>query len=336
MSKLNSPDTTSFLPAAGGADVTSKTADQPKRPAILIPSLFGTLIVIGFFVGFIGWSATAKLESAAVAIGKVVVESNRRTVEHLEGGIVSELLVSEGRDVEQGDALIILDRTRVQARLDLLNGQLAATERQLELFNQRIAAKEKLLAEGWSSEVELISLQVEAVELEGTISELKAQLLDAQDAFERTIIRAPIGGTIVGLRIHSNQEVVDAGEPLMDIVPSDEPLIVEASVDPIDSEVVRAGLDALVHLTPYGQRNVRPVMGMVLSVSADVMIDERSGQSYFLARVELMEDPADVVPGAILYAGMPVEVMIVTGESTLLDFFIQPVRRAFDRALREN
>ena len=117
----------------------------PPRPAIVGPTALGVAIVLAFFVGFLGWASTARLQSAAVAQGKVVVEANRRTIEHLEGGIVGDILVSEGQPVRAGDQLIILDRTRVQARLDLINGQLAATGRQFELINQRIGAKQELL-----------------------------------------------------------------------------------------------------------------------------------------------------------------------------------------------
>jgi len=307
----------------------------PERPRVAVPVVVGCVIAVVFFGGFVGWSAFARLSSAAIAQGTVKVESNRKTVQHLEGGIVSRILVAEGQVVASGQELIELEQTKVKARISLLKGQIAANQRQLQLLGEEIESVESLLQRGLASKPRLLGLQRRVAELEGDLKRVQAEMIDAEDTLRRSMIRAPISGTVVGLAVHTLGGVIAAGEKLMDIVPSDERLIVEANVDPNDIDVIHGGLDAEVYLTAYSRRSVTPIKGRVLSVSADQITDARTGQGYFLARVVLTEDPAEVFPEAALYPGMPAEVMIVAGDTTLLNFMIEPFVRSFNRAFRE-
>ena len=112
-------------------------------------------------------------------------------------------------------------------------------------------------------------------------------------------------------------------------------MIIESQVDPNDIDVVHAGLPAQVRLTAFNQRNLAPIEGKVLTVSADRLTDERSGVPYFLARVILVEDLAKDLAVA-LYPGMQAEVMIVTGERTVLDYVFRPLSQSLGRAFRED
>ncbi len=322
--------------AESGATSAASSFELPTRPNILMPVLLGCLVTFVFFGGFIAWSSFAKLSSAAIAPGSVTVEANRKTIQHLEGGIVSRILVAEGQKVEMGDTLIELDQTKVQTRLSLLEGQIEASKRQLKLLNEEIESVEKLLKDGLAAKPRLLGLQRREAEVSGELNQLSAQILDAEDGMKRSVIRATIDGTVVGLSVHSPGGVITAGERLMDIVPRDARLIIEANVDPNDIDIIHSGLQAMVYLTAFSQRSSIPIKARVISVSADHMTDNRTGQTYFLAQVELIEDPADVFPGASLYPGMPAEVMIVIGDTTLLDFLLQPVIRSFTRAFRES
>ena len=100
--------------------------------------------------------------------------------------------------------------------------------------------------------------------------------------------------------------------------------------------MVRPQLTAYVRLTAFNQRNMSPLRGQVLTVSADRVLDERDGRAYFVAQVELVDDPTEQLPNAALYPGMQAEVMIVTGKRTALDYFFLPLRRGFERAFRED
>jgi hypothetical protein len=109
-----------------------------------------------------------------------------------------------------------------------------------------------------------------------------------------------IATAVVGLKIHTVGGVIAPGSALMDIVPSAENLVIEANVDPIDIDVVYPGLEAQVRLTAFSMRNTKPLEGRVMSVSADRLIDERTGQAYYRARIELTENPAKAFDGAML------------------------------------
>ena len=163
--------------------------------------------------------------------------------------------------------------------------------------------------------------------------ELGEQLRVAEDVLARSRIVAPLDGTVVGLQVHTVGGVVGAAEPLVHIIPSDDRLIVEARIDPTDIDVVRAGLTARVDLTPFNSRHSASIDGTVVSVSADSLVDERSGATYYLARIEL--DDRGPAPGVTLHPGMPAQVMIITGRHTVIDYLIEPLTRSFKGALRE-
>ncbi len=304
-------------------------------PDIRKPVALGLIVLAVLFGGFGVWSAGAPLESAAIARGAVKVENNRKTVQHLEGGIVRKIHFREGDTVTAGDVVIELDQTKVRARLSLLEGQTEAEREQLRLIEEEMTAVGSLVKQGLAQKPRLLALQRRAAELKGNRTQLEAQIVDAEDALERTRIKATASGTIVGLRVHTPGGVITAGKPLMDIVPRDERLVIEASIDPIDIDVVRPGLEAVVYLTPYNRRSMVPLKGNVITISADQMTDERSGSAYYLGLVELVDDVSKVGEGAKLYPGMPVEVMIVTGKRTLFDMLIQPLRGSYNRAFRE-
>ena len=169
-------------------------------------------------------------------------------------------------------------------------------------------------------------------EVQTELLELGERLRVAEDVLQRSRITAPLDGTVVGLQVHTVGGVVGPAEPLVHIVPSNEKLIVEAQVDPIDIDVVRAGLTARVDLTPFNARHSASIAGTVVSVSADSLVDENTGRSYYLARIELDET---ATPGVSLRPGMPAQVMILTGRQTIMQYLIKPITQSFNVAFRE-
>ena len=129
--------------------------------------------------------------------------------------------------------------------------------------------------------------------------------------------------------------MIQPGQRLLDVVPGNEKLVIEARVDPIDIDVVYAGLPAQVRLSAFNQRITPTVDGTVSWVSADRLTDESTGEAYYTARVEL-DDPDDPrLEGLTLQPGMPAEVLIRTGERTLVDYLVRPVAQSISRSLRE-
>ncbi len=112
--------------------------------------------------------------------------------------------------------------------------------------------------------------------------------------------------------------------------------MVDARVDPIDIDVVHQGMPAEVRLTVFQQRTTPTLKGSVKRVSADALIDRVTGMSYYTARIEIdAGELKNLQGGAKLYPGMPVEVIIVSGERTVLEYLLDPIVSSFGRAFRE-
>jgi HlyD family type I secretion membrane fusion protein len=415
----------------------------------------GFAIIVGFSGSFSAWSVMAPIEGAVVAPGIVGVDSTRKTVQHLEGGIIGEILVREGGTVSTGDVVIRLQNTvpasilnelqaqyfearATEARLiaerdgretiafppellekvadlavqDAILGQQSIHESRWKLMDERLTILERTIG-GLESEIlglegqitsgkiqltlideelddtlslynkqlinkpRLLALQRDKAKLEGAINnftasvgaarqrieearmrkaelqtaaatevvaqlqeartrayELSQQIAAAQDVMGRTVIRAPIDGIVVGLKVHTIGGVIAAGQPLLDIVPSNDTLVVHATIDPLDIDQVEAGLPATVWLSALNRRNHEPIEGVVQMISADRLTDATTGFAYYLARVELQPD-ALKAKAITIQPGMSAEVMIRTGARTPLDYLTAPIARFLSRALRE-
>lgn len=434
------------------------SGDPPRRVS---DSARGTIIagisILTVFFGGLGtWAALAPLDSAVIAPGVFKVEGNRKTVKHLDGGIVAKLLVKEGDRVEKGQLLIRLDETDARARIDIFSGQydsLKALEsrllaerdgldtirfpdflldrggddnvaeilagqinvfetrraslagqiavlrqriaqlrteiggfqtqkrsqdRQLELIREELAGTRQLYEKGWSPKFRVLALERKAASLEGesgklsadiartrqAIGETKLQIAQlqkerlaeattelrdvqtrlgeveprlrwAEEMLSRTELVAPEAGYVLGLTAFTVGGVIAPGERVLDIVPADNTLIIEARIQPSDIDDVYAGMSAEVQLTAYKSRVVPTVEGVVTKVSADRFTDERSGDAYYLVYVEVDPDSLASSHNISLYPGMPAQVMIATGARTALDYLLSPLTSSFDRAFRE-
>lgn len=313
--------------------VADPTSDRPPAQRWI---RWGYLVLGGFLGAVVLWGFLAPIESAAIAIGSVSLDTNRKTVQHLEGGIVEKLMVKEGQSVEKDQVLIQLDTTQPRARIELLKAKIKSSESQLALLRSEIDTVEGLLKKGLAQRPRLLALQRREAELVGELGENQAQLRVAEDAIARAAIKAPVSGVVIDLKIHTTGGVIKAGEPLMAIVPRDEPLTIEAQIEPNDIDVVRPGLAAHVRLTPYNVRFAPPMPGKVVSVSADRFTDPKSNAAYYMARIELTRKPSDIDPSIKLYPGMPAEVIIVTGERTMFAYLAAPITRSFRKAFRED
>jgi HlyD family secretion protein len=434
-----------------------KSAATPfDRLRILAIGAFS--IVCIFVIGFGLWATFAPLESAAIASGAVEAESSRKTIQHLEGGIIGRILVKDGDEVATGQPLIRLDDTRAYANVLVLQMQLleaqalearllaerdgrtvidfpqvpgqvaqdaqeftqvtagqvkifetrrklqtsrieviqqrkaqteqeiaglrfqaAATLKRAAIIKDELAGVAPLVAKGLQTRVRLLRLEREQAEIDGRYGDILAQIsraeqsigesqamilklesdqntevaqslrdtqaliaqLDeriqaASDILARTIIRAPEAGTVTDLRIHTPGGVVAAGEPLLDLVPRQDRLIVRALVKPEDIDLVRPGLEARVRLLSYKHRRVPPVDGVLTYVSADSLVSKETERAYYTARVRIDEASLHSLPDVEIMPGMPVEVMIKTGEFTVAHYVLRPVFDSFNRAFRED
>ena len=425
------------------------------------PTIAGFAMLLVAFGGFMLWAALMPLSSAIIAGGTVVVDSHRKTIKHLEGGVVAEVAVREGEPVEAGEVLLHLDDTQLLANREVLRTRLATEQaRAARLFSEQAETEAVLLPpdlvdqgredpevakvlEGQArifatrkaslaGEVEILRrrmeqlrLQIEGLEkqakargsqlalareeLEGLRSlearghapksrrlalerekeqiqgayattladlgrdrealgeteleiaqvrrrfeeaiaaelreaeaaehDLGQQLSAVEDSLERTVVRAPVAGRVVGLRVHAVGAVVDPGEALMDLVPADEPLVIEAQVAPGDIQNVQLGQKAELRFAAFRGRAAPIIDGRVTLVSADSLLEPTTRTPYYAVRVMIPETELTKLGGAAgdepLIPGMPAEVVILTGERTLLDYLLDPLTDTFRLAFRE-
>jgi membrane fusion protein, epimerase transport system len=420
----------------------------------------GYVIVITVFVFFGGWSLLAPLGSASLAPGTVTVEVYRKTVQHLEGGIVKAIHVRDGDTISKGQVLIELEDTSSHAQLETLRGQLfsalarearlnaerdskAAVSYPEDLTNvistdpraqeavrvqdqtfsirkrsrageigilkeqrqqllskiegiksqrtsrsnlsnslkkelsdlramlkegyvekQKVSEMERRLEESEGdlgdyianittsqtqiSEIGLKILQIdkefqrevieELSKAQAELSELREKIQWLDDTVTRTVIKAPVSGMVLGLTVHTLGAVIAPGGRLLDIVPQQEKLVIEAKVSPVDIDRVQSGQICEIRFSSFKAIKTPKVSGRLTSLSADSLTDEQAKTSYYLARVEVDKANLDELRqhGLKLLPGMPAEVLINTGERTFFQYLMQPISNIFARSLIED
>lgn len=167
------------------------------------------------------------------------------------------------------------------------------------------------------------------------ITLLEQQLRSSRDAARRQAIVAPVSGTVVGLKVFTVGGVIAPGAAVLDIVPDQSPLIVDARIDVDDVAHAQAGMPAQVRLSAYPATSAPLLDGTLRDLSADRLTDPGTGRAYYLAQVVIDPPSLRDAPGLVLKPGMAAEVFLLAGERTPLQYFIEPIRNSMRRALRQ-
>lgn len=440
-----------------------RTARPPNedRPPGLDESLrkyaiAGWLILALFFGGFGIWALIAPLNGAVVSNAIVKVQGNRKSVQHLDGGIVKQLNVKEGDLVKAGEVLVVLDdsqaraefevlsqqqmvlhatdvrlsaelnhslqlspppdiaahldepdvknmwgaqtqqfmsrraallgdRKVIQEKINQLQEQIVGSEKQVIAYAQQIDSVKKelqnitpLVERGLIAQPRRLQLERSAYALEGQIAQTTAdiarfrqaiaeqtqqiaqldndqmtgvtkdlrdtqalllevipRLMNAKAALGRMEIRSPYTGQVVGLNVFAVGAVIQRGDKILDIVPDDDALTVEAQIAVDDISEVHPGMVAEIQLTAYKQRITPMIHGDVVQVSADRLTDNRTGLPYYTALVRINQKELVQLRDVHLYPGMPARVMIPTIERTAFDYLVGPLAASFNTAFRQ-
>jgi HlyD family secretion protein len=208
---------------------------------------------------------------------------------------------------------------------------------------QFVAAKAQ--AKGKIAETELQVIQVdkdlstevskELREVNDKIGELVERKVTAEDQLRRIEIRAPQDGVVLQSNVHTVGGVIAAGDTIMQIVPQQDALAVEAKVNPQDVDQVRIGQKVLMRFSAFNQRTTPEVTGNVVRLSPDTTTDQRTGQSFYTIRVAIPPAELARLDNVKLIPGMPVETFVQTGERTMLAYLAKPLHDQFMRAFRE-
>lgn len=410
------------------------------------------------FGGFLLWAALAPLDEGVPTPGMVTIDTKRKSVQHLTGGIVKEVLVREGDTVKEGQIVMRLDeaiskanyesvrqrylglssmqsrlkaeqtgaarvsfdkdvleaaaadpymaqqvnnqrqlfesrRLALQADLQVfqetmegLKAQRDATQamtvqrqQQLALLKEELSNTRELVKDGYAPrnrqmELERMVADVQAnlADLNGSTiritraiaeasqrslarqseyrKEVESQMADvsrevqadaekyvAQKAdLQRVEIRSPAAGQILGLTVQTVGAVVQPGQKLMDVVPDQQSLVLEAHIAPHLIDKVHAGLSADVRFNAFAHSPQLVVEGKVLSVSGDLLGDPQNPQAvYYLARLAVTPEGLKVLGSRQMQPGMPAEVVIKTGERSMLKYLLSPLTKRLAGAMKE-
>jgi HlyD family secretion protein len=200
-------------------------------------------------------------------------------------------------------------------------------------------------SKGKVSEIELQIIQIdqdlrsevaaELREVQSKLAELSERKVAAEDQLKRIDITSPQDGVVHQMTAHTVGGVIQAGEPIMLIVPAGDELTVEARVAPQDIDQVAVGQEALLRLSAFNQRTTPELKGTLKTVSADLSIDQKTGIGFYVARIRLEKDEVARLKGLSLTPGMPAEVFFPTHERTILSYLIKPLSDQVERAFRE-
>jgi HlyD family type I secretion membrane fusion protein len=224
--------------------------------------------------------------------------------------------------------LLALQRAAAQIRGDraVLGAEAAKLRtKQSEIRMQRFQVEREAAAEAANA---LRTIQ-------GTVAEVQDKLSAARQVLARTEIRAPVSGIVMGLHPTTIGGVIQRGEPLMDVVPSDRRLVVAVRVSPKDADDLQSGQSASIRFDASGAKTAPVIGGTLQKFSADALTDARTGELYFEAEVAVPEADVRKLPRELLKPGVPAEVLIKTGERTALGYLLAPITRVRFQALRE-
>ena len=219
---------------------------------------------------------------------------------------------------------------REGARLEGERGVLVATRSQTKGKVSEIELQILQLDHDLSSEVAR-----ELREVDAKIGEMVERKVAAEDQLKRTELRAPQDGTVHQTTIHTVGGVIAPGEQVMLIVPDADTLKIEAKISPQDVDQLREGQTAVLRFSAFSQRTTPEINGSLSRVSPDTVTDQRTGQTYYTARVAVEADEISRLGAVKLVPGMPVEVFIQTGERKVLSYLVKPLSDQFARAFRE-
>ena len=269
-----------------------------------------------------------QLQAEIVGLHEVIAAENEQ-MELIAQEIVGvEFLYEKG--LTPLPKLLALKRAQAGVRAER-----AASRARIARHRQSIGESRLQLLTMWEERREKVAEELSQVRTE--LAAVRSQLPVRKDVLSRTMVTAPLDGTVMNVQVTTATGVVEPGEPLLELVPDDAQLVIDAHVKPTDMDTVHAGQAARVLFTAYGQRNLPQIFGTLRSISADRLIEEHTGEPYFLAKVEI--DPLElerIAPDIELIPGMPADVMILTGERTLLDYLIRPFTESLTKSFRES
>ena len=233
-----------------------------------------------------------------------------------------------GRGLYPLNKLLALERERTR-----VVGELGTTDSEIARLREAIEEARHQIRQTQQHQLEEVAQQL--AEVRGRISDVREKVTITQDVLTRMEVRAPRKGIVQALKVHAIGAVVRPGEMLAEVVPEGDILILAARVSPLDIQAVSGGLRAEVRFPAFSTLQPPTIFGQIESISAASVVDETTKEPYYLARVII--DLSTIAPqlSKRLVPGMPADVLISTGERTMLQYLIGPLRDALAKTMRE-
>ncbi len=295
-----------------------------------------TMILLSLAVlAFIAWMCFARVEEISAAPGEVYPAGFSRVVQHYDGGIVKQILVHEGDTVTVGQPLIILDGVGAQEELSRATIEMQGLGRSAATARQMFTIQQTLKDQGVSSEVRYLEAQATLNQVENQLSQQRQIVQRLKGKVDRLIVHAPYGGTIKGLKLNTIGEVVNPGDPLMEIVPTHDQLVVETRVSPADIGRVHVGERVKLKVSSFDFGRYGTIGGRIDDISATTFTQPTGGEAYYRARIVLDHDYVGKNTAHKIQPGMTVTAGIITGQKTIMAYLLKPMQRAFESSLTE-
>lgn len=267
-----------------------------------------------------------QLETRAVGLTALKISKEELAVSYAEELSDVQELLSQGFSDKQ--------RLReIERRTSTLKGEAAELVANISSTEVEIGeAKLQILQLGREFQNDVVS---NLGETQPKLKDIVERITALQDVVSRTVVRAPTAGIVNGMQVHTVGGVIRPGTAIAEIVPQSEDLIVEASVSLTDIDRVAEGQEATIRFSAFSS-SVPTIFGTVLSISADSQVDEATGASFYLARIEVTPEGMEDLGDLILLPGMPAEVFISTGSRTFLQYLFKPFSNALARSFTED
>ena len=265
-------------------------------------------VIIAFILVAFTWASFAKVDLVAVANGTIIPQGNIKPIQPASSGVVQSIFVKEGDKVEVGDALIQLDAAEMRTRLNKLRQELEISRSQLRLMMVKGPIGDTL-------------------EQQNRIARLQTEISEAERMLRHTTITSPASGVITTISVRGAGEVIQQGQTIATVAPSDMPLVVEALLPNKDIAFVEKGMPAKLKFEALPFQDYGVVDGRVISVSPDAMIG-KDGISYYKVTIAPNKTRISTTEkDVMLRPGLSVSAEIVTEQRSVLSLLFEPARR---------
>ena len=291
--------------------------------------------IAAFFILFFIWASRSELEEVTRGNGKVIASSKVQVIQNLEGGIIRDIFVKTGQRVEKDQLLLKIDDTQFLGDLNSAKQQRLSLNQSLELLKEERDILEPLVESGVEPRINLIRLLQRISTAESEYRVLQDQIPNLEDKLKRTNVRAPRDGIINRLLISTTGGVIQPGNPILEMIPVDDDLVLEVEVAPTDIAYVIKDQRAVVQLSAFDFAVYGSLEGVVMNVSADT-ITKDDGTTWYICLVSIPSDGVTSMSRKLeILPGMQATVNIVSGSKTILQYLLQPFTNIKNKAFRE-